>query len=134
MSSNDDRLDSAYSRVSGEDGLSGLMVALFGGTLMTVGFQFWDLISGLGGTIMAPFQAFGEALGTLVSGSIGGPVELLEAAVDAGMVSLTDGLFAQLGIFAYPVTMLSVMLGIYIFAEAWTRIDLSPWNFLRNIR
>lgn len=118
--------------VTDEEGLSGLMVGLLGGTFMTITFAFWDLISGLGATLMAPIRALGDSLATLVTGSIGGPVVMLEAAVQTGVESVTVGLWSTLGIFAYPVTMISVMAGIYIFARAWERIDLKPWGFLRT--
>lgn len=129
-----DRLDDAFSRLSGNSDLGDLMVALLAGTFMTLAYQFWAFIESLGGAIMKPFRAFASALASLVTGSIGGPVVLLEASVQTGVESVTEGLFSTFGIFAYPVTMVAVMLGIYIFSVAWRKIDLSPWNFLRNMR
>lgn len=128
-----ERLTNALTNIE-DHGLSGLMVGLVGGTFMTVAYNFWELLSSLGSTIMRPFSAFGGALAQLVDGSIGGPVVMLEAAARTGVVSLTDGLFATFGIFAYPITMVAVMMGLWVFAEGWSRIDLSPWNFLKNLR
>lgn len=127
------RLNEAL-RIEGDEGLSGLMIGLLAGTFMTIAFQFWEFMSALGGTIMAPFQAFGEALAQLVRGSIGAPVIMLEASAQTGVESVTEGLFSTFGIFAYPVTMVAVMAGIFVFARAWSAIDLSPWNFLRSLR
>ena len=115
-------------------GLSGVLLGLITGTFMTAFYNLWDLIDSAGQTIMRPFQAFGAALAELVEGSIGGPVQLLQAATQAGVDSLVNGVWGELGIWAYPVTMVSVMAGIYVFARAWEEIDLSPWNFLRNLR
>lgn len=129
----DQRLSNALNWTD-ERGLAGVILGLITGTFMTVFYNLWDLIDSAGETIMRPFRAFGGALAELVEGSIGGPVMLLRASVSAGVESLTQGVWGELGIWAYPVTMLSVMLGIYIFARAWEEIDLSPWNFLRNLR
>lgn len=129
----DERLTSALDNID-DHGLSGLLKGLIAGTFMTAFFQGWAFIESLGGTIMKPFAAFGDALARLVSGSIGGPVVMLEAATQAAVESLLTGVWGELGIWAYPVTMVSVVAGIYIFARAWEAIDLSPWNFLRNLR
>jgi len=129
-----DRLRESLRLLRQEGGLPQLMIGLVAGTFVTVAFNVWAFIEALGGTILAPFQAFASALATLVTGSIGGPVQLLDAAVQTGVVSVTEGLFSTFGLFAYPITMVSVMLGLYIFAEGWDRIDLSPWNFLRGLR
>lgn len=129
----DKRLSNAL-KWTDERGLAGLILGLIAGTFMEITYGIWDLIGSLGDTIMKPFSAFGTALGELVEGSIGGPVALLQAAVQAGVESLLNGVWGQLGIWAYPVTMLSVVLGLYIFARAWEEIDLSPWNFLRSLR
>jgi hypothetical protein len=32
------------------------------------------------------------------------------------------------------ITMVAVMLGIYVFARFWERIDLSPWGWLGDLR
>ena len=129
----DDRLSTAQ-RFIRRDGLSGLMVGLLGGTFMTVTYTFWSFVESIGSTFMRPFQAFAGSLATLIRGSIGGPVVLLEASIQTGVESVTEGLFATFGIFAYPITMIAVMAGIWVFAQAWDRIDLSPWNFLRRMR
>lgn len=134
MASGSGRLDDAYNRIEGDGGLGQLMVALLAGTFMTLAYQGWAFIESLGSAVMKPFRAFASALASLVTGSVGGPVVLLEASVQTGVRSVTEGLFSNFGIFAYPITMIAVMMGIYIFAWAWARIDLSPWNFLRNLR
>lgn len=117
-----------------DGGLSRLMVSLIGGTLMTVAFTIWGGIEQLGETFMAPLQALGSSLATLITGSIGGPVLMLEAAVQTGVESLTTGIYSAFGIWAYPLTMVAVMLGIIIFARMWEKVDLSPLGWLRSIR
>ena len=129
-----DRLRESLRLLRQEGGLPQLMIGLVAGTFVTITFNIWQFVEALGETIMAPFQAFATALASLITGSIGGPVVLLEAAVQTGVVSVTEGLFATFGLFAYPITMASVMLGLYIFAAGWQRIDLSPWAFLRGLR
>jgi len=133
MASQMERLRESLDQIESR-GLGGLIVGLVGGTSMTVFFEFWELLGSLGMSIRQPFAAFAGALASLIQGSIGGPVVMLEAAAQTGVVSVTEGLWATLGIFAWPATMVAVMAGLYIFAEAWKTIDLSPWNFLRNIR
>lgn len=128
------RLDLTAEQLEKQGGLVGLLVALLGGTYVTIAFNLWDMIDSLGETIMRPLRAFAGALATLIRGSIGGPVVMLEAAVQTGAASVTEGLFSTFGLFAYPVTMISVMAGIYVFAWFWQRIDLSPWGFLRRLR
>ena len=115
-------------------GLAGVILGLIAGTFMELTYGVWRLIRSAGDTLMRPFQAFGAGLARLVEGSIGGPVALLRAATQAGVESLLNGVWGQLGIFAYPVTMFAVALGLYVFARMWEEVDLSPWNFLRNIR
>lgn len=129
----DSRLETSMGHVD-DDGLSGLMVGLVGGTFMTIAYTFWGFLGSLGQTMMRPFEAFGTALAQLITGSIGGPVVMLEAAAMTGVESVTTGLFSTFGVFAYPVTMFSVVAGLYIFSRGWETIDLSPWNFLRNLR
>lgn len=129
----DQRLSNALEWTD-ERGLAGVILGLITGTFMTVTYELWALIGSLGSTVMAPFQAFGTALGELVEGSIGGPVQLLQASVQAGVESLTNGVWGQLGIWAYPVTMVAVVAGLWVFAEGWKRMDLSPWNFLSSLR
>jgi hypothetical protein len=128
-----ERLREAQEQIS-ENGIPGLLKALMGGTLMTIAFTLWSGIENLGATIIKPFTAFADGLATLITGSIGGPAVLLEASVRTGVESLTTGLFAAFGVFAYPVAMVSVMLGIWVFAWFWDRIDLSPWGFLTSLR
>lgn len=134
MSDPEETLETTSRIMTREGGLSGLMIALMGGTFATIAFTFWDFIESLGQTIMAPFRAFAEALSTLITGSIGGPVVMLEAAAQTGVQSLTEGLFSTFGIFAYPVTMFAVMSGIWVFAQFWQRANLSPWAFLQSMR
>lgn len=129
-----ERLQETLRMIRREGGLEGLMIGLVGGTFITVAFNLWEFIESFGQTIILPFVAFGESLATLIRGSIGGPVLILEAAVETAVVSLTEGLFATFGLFAYPIAMLSVMAGIWIFARAWNMIELSPWGFLRSLR
>jgi hypothetical protein len=128
-----DRLDQALD-VTDSRGLSGLMVGLLGGTFMTVAYTTWGAIESFGATLFRPINALVDSLATLITGSIGGPVVMLEAAASTGVQSVTTGLFSTFGIFAYPITMVSVMLGIYVFARFWERIDLSPWGWLGDLR
>lgn len=128
-----DRLREAQQQIS-ENGLSGLMKALLGGTFMTVAFTIWSGVENLGATIIKPFTAFADSVATLITGSIGGPAVLLEAAVQAGVYSVTEGLFSAFGVFAYPIVMVSVMSGIWVFAWFWERINLDPWGFLTSLR
>lgn len=129
-----DRLQESLSLLRREGGLPELMIGLVAGTFVTIAFNVWEFIETLGATIMAPFTAFADGLATLVWGSIGAPVVMLEAAAQTGVISVTEGLFSAFGIFAYPVTMIAVMAGIWIFARAWSAIELSPWGFLRSLR
>lgn len=129
----DDHLSNALGWID-RRGLAGLMVGLVGGTFMKFAYQIWAFMESLGATIMKPFAAFGDALAQLIQGSIGAPVIMLEAAAMTGVESVTNGLFSTFGVFAYPVTMVSVVAGIWIFARAWEEINLSPWNFLRSLR
>lgn len=128
-----ERLREARSQTE-DGGLSRLLVSLVGGTLMTFAFVLWNGIESLGETFMRPFKALGEALATLISGSIGGPVLMLDAAVQTGVESVTHGMWSTFGIFAYPITMVAVMLGIIIFARMWERVNLSPLGWLRSMR
>lgn len=127
------RLDDALSNIR-SDGVTGTFEGILVGTVMTLAYVAWDAIESLGSTFLKPIRVFVDSLASLIQGSVGGPVLLLEAAVDTGVQSVTEGVFAELGLFAYPITMIAVMAGIYIFATAWAKIDLSPWNFLRNLR
>lgn len=128
-----ERLREARSQTA-DGGLSRLMVSLVGGTAMTIAFVVWRGLESLGDAFMAPFQALATSLATLISGSIGGPVLMLDAAVQTGVESVTTGMWSTFGIFAYPITMVAVMLGIIIFARMWDRVDLSPMGWLRSIR
>lgn len=128
-----ERLREARSQTE-DGGLSRLMVSLVGGTLMTVAFVIWNGLEQLGETFMAPLQALGDALASLITGSIGGPVLMLEAAVQTGVESLSTGIYSTFGIWAYPLTMFAVMLGIIVFARMWERINLSPLGWLRALR
>jgi len=116
-------------------GFGGFMKnSVLGGIILAGTFQIIGLIQSAGSTIMAPFRAFGEGIATFIEATFGGPPMILDAGAATAIDSIRRGLVAELGIFAYPVSMVAVMLTLYVFAEGLERIDLSPWNFLRELR
>jgi hypothetical protein len=102
-------------------GVGGVFAALF--------LSLIDGISSIGGTIIAPFDALGDALTLLVQRTIGAPTRLISQSIDASI-----GFWENLGLgpFGFPLAVLSVMVGIYVAVWFIIRIPFSPLIFVRN--
>jgi hypothetical protein len=100
-----------------------------GGVLGATFLTLIDAISSAGGVLLAPWSALADALSLLVARVVGGPTELI-----AQSVSESDGWFAELGIgpLGFPIAVLSVMIGIYLFFVIVQRIPFSPLAFVRD--
>jgi hypothetical protein len=111
-----------------------LQNTVIGGIILGITYQIIGTTQSIGSTLIAPFRAFGQGMAAFVEATFGGPVRLLEASVMTGVDSIRRGLVSEFGILAYPLTMIVIMIALYIFGEGVRRLDLSPWNFFRNLR
>lgn len=100
-----------------------------GGVLGATFLTLIDAISSAGGVLLAPWRALADALALLVSRAVGGPTRLIEQSVTE-----SQGWFEALGIgpLGFPIAVLSVMIGIYIFFEFVQRIPFSPTSFISD--
>lgn len=105
-----------------------------GGIFLAIVFAAIETIQSLGTTLLRPFQAFGEGIATLIGGTFGAPVRVIDAGATATVVSFTDGAAQFLGPAALPVAMVSAVAALWIFQRFWTRIQFSPIDFLRRGR
>jgi len=105
-----------------------------GGVFLAVVYTLIEGINSLGGTLMAPFRAFGSGLSTLITGTFGAPVLVIDAGAQATATSFLSGAAAYLGPAALPVSMLSAVATLWIFQQFWKRVQFSPIDFLRNAR
>ena len=105
-----------------------------GGVFLAIVYALIETIQSLGTTLLRPFRAFGRGIATLIGGTFGAPVRVIDAGATATVVSFTDGAAQFLGPAALPVAMLSAVAALWIFQRFWTRIQFSPIDFLRNAR
>ncbi len=105
-----------------------------GGVFLAVVYTLIEGIRNIGGTIMRPLSAFGEGIATLVTGTFGAPVLVIDAGAQATAASFLSGAAAYLGPAALPVAMLSAVAALWIFQQFWKRVQFSPIDFLRNAR
>lgn len=100
-----------------------------GGVLGATFLTLIDAISTAGSTLLAPWRALADALALLVARTVGAPTELLVQSVEG-----SEGFFESLGIgpFGFPLAVIGVMLGIFIFFWFVQRIPFSPLAFVRS--
>ena len=100
-----------------------------GGVLGATFLSLIDAISTAGETLLAPWRALADALALLVGRTVGAPTELLVQSVEG-----SEGFFESLGIgpFGFPLAVIGVMIGIYLFFWFVQRIPFSPLSFIRS--
>lgn len=91
-----------------------------------------DAIDAAGELLLAPWRALAEGIVSLVGGTLGSAVDIVDAGGSTAVGSFTDGLAAILGPFAFPAAVLIVMLSVYLFIQAALNIELSPRVFLSD--
>lgn len=104
----------------------------FGGILWAVFAQAILTIEAAGDLLLMPFRALAEGLVSLISAIIGEPVTIVEAGASTAIRSLTTGLAADLGVFAFPLAVAVLMIGIWTFIVMVQRIEFSPLVFIRS--
>jgi len=105
-----------------------------GGIFLAIVYAAIETIQSAGTTLLRPFRAFGEGIATLIGGTFGAPVRVIDAGATATVTSFTDGAAQFLGPAALPVAMVSAVAALWIFQRFWSRIQFSPIDFLRNAR
>lgn len=105
-----------------------------GGLFLAIIYVAIEGVQSLGTTFLAPFRAFASGVASLIDGTFGAPVRVLDAGATATVMSFTDGISAYLGPAAMPVAMVSVVATLWIFQRFWTKVSFSPIDFLRNAR
>lgn len=105
-----------------------------GGIFLALVYAIIETIQSAGSTLLKPFRAFGDGVATLIGGTFGAPVVVVDAGATASAQSFLNGAAAALGPAALPVAMLSAVVTLYIFQRFWSRIQFSPIDFLRNAR
>lgn len=105
-----------------------------GGVFLAIVYTIIEGVQSLGTTFMAPFRAFADGIATLIGGTFGAPVRVIDAGATATVISFTEGASAALGPAALPVAMISAVVTLWIFQKFWSRVQFSPIDFLRRAR
>ena len=107
-------------------------MAVLGSTLAALGYAIAAAILGLVDTALAPIRAFASGMATFINGTLLAPVRVTDAGAAASVASFVDGIGADLGIFAFPAAMLSVVIAMTIFLWFIRRISISPLQLIRR--
>lgn len=138
MSTTDDAesiIDSAVEHIDRQGGLLPFFRNVgIGGIAFALISQLIGLITGVGGVILQPLQAFGAGLADLVSSTIGVQVGIIDAGGQTAIYSLTEGLAQWLGVAAAPVAVGVAMVSIWVFMWFVDRIGFSPFAFITRLR
>jgi len=135
MSSDPDEIASTAADEIGERGWTNFVRDFgLGGVFLAIVYALIEVINSAGSTLLRPFQAFGEGIATLIGGTFGAPVRVIDAGATASVQSFTEGAAQFLGPAALPVAMVSAVAALWIFQRFWSRIQFSPIDFLRNAR
>ena len=107
-------------------------MSVIGGTLAALAYAIADAILGLGSTLLAPVRAFGRGMATFIGGTLLAPVRVTDAGAAAAAESFLNGAAAALGPFAFPVSVLVSIAGMYIFLWFLRRVSVSPLQLIRR--
>ncbi|MDM9627414.1 hypothetical protein QTL95_16015 [Rhizobium sp. S152] len=114
-------------------GLVGLVEQYgIGGVLYATFLEVISAIQSFGGTITAPFRAFGSGLADLVAAAF--PVRIVNEAADFTAFSITRGEWSIFGPFTFAVGIAATLAGLWVFLEIIRRIDLSLFGALLDRR
>ncbi|MFC7087914.1 hypothetical protein ACFQI5_13540 [Mammaliicoccus vitulinus] len=103
-----------------------------GGVLYATFLEVISAIQSFGGTITAPFRAFGSGLADLVAAAF--PVRIVNEAADFTAFSITRGEWSIFGPFTFAVGIAATLAGLWVFLEIIRRIDLSLFGALLDRR
>ena len=103
-----------------EYGVGGILWALIVGAT--------DLIGSAFGLLQSPFDATATGLTDLIGVVFADPI--VTSGIDTAVESFTSGLAAQLGPFAFPAAVLTVMLGIAVLFWLGGAIAFGPFALL----
>lgn len=107
-------------------------MSVIGGTLAALAYAIAGLILGMFDTLMAPVRAFASGMATFIGGTLLAPVRVTDAGAAASVRSFTEGAAAALGPFAFPVSVLVVVIAMYLFLAFLRRISISPTQLIRR--
>lgn len=100
-------------------GVGGVLYQLF---LTTIG-----AIQSAGETFLAPIQSFASGIARVVAAAF--PARIINEAADFTAFSLTQGQWNFFGPFTFAVAVVAVLLGLWVFVRAGSRINFSPLSF-----
>jgi hypothetical protein len=129
----EDTATRASQLIDQEGGLSNFLQNVgVGGISFALILSAIDAIDAAGELLLAPWRALAEGIVSLVGGTLGSAVDIVDAGGSTAVDSFTDGLAAILGPFAFPAAVLIVMVSVYLFIQAALNIELSPRVFLSD--
>lgn len=106
-----------------------------GGVAMATIAQTIGMITGVGGVIMKPLEAFGDGIAGLVDATFGTVVVgIIEAGGNTAIASFATGTWSLLGPAAAPAAVVTAMVTIWLFMEFVDRIGFSPLAFIQRLR
>jgi hypothetical protein len=127
----EDTATRASQLIDQEGGLSDFLQNVgVGGISFAIILSVIDAIDAAGELLLAPWRALAGGIVDLVGGTLGSAVDIVEAGGSTAVDSFVNGLAAILGPFAFPASVLIVMIAIYLFVQAALRIELSPRVFI----
>lgn len=133
MSSSSEEIVEQGADAVDERGVSGATRALLiGGSVFALATTIVEIITGIPGTFMAPLFAFADGFATLIGGTIGAPIRIIDAGSQASAGSFLSGAAAALGPFAFPVAVGVSIAGLYLFLRFLQEISISPLQLIRD--
>lgn len=111
-----------------DQGLVGLVEKYgVGGVLYQLSLTAIGAIQSAGETFLAPIRAFAGGIADVVSAVF--PARIINEAADFTAFSITQGEWSFFGPLTFAVGVVAVLLGMWVFVRAGSRINFSPLSF-----
>lgn len=100
---------------------------LLGGTIGALAYALISGITSIGSMITAPFRAVANGLSRFIEGTFFSGVDVIDAGGQTAAGAFLEGFSAWLGPLAFPASVLTVIIAIYILVRAFRYISPADW-------
>lgn len=105
-----------------------------GGVAYALILEVISAIQSGGSLLLAGPRALARGLENLIDSTIGGSLAILNAGSENAAWSLLEGTASLLGVGTWPLAIVVVMSGIFVFMWFVNKIEFSPLSFIQSLR